>query len=70
MKMLFIAIVIAAVGAVAWNILKRTESMTDATGTLREATDNSNLPTRARQEMHLLIEQRRLRPSQYGDETA
>ena len=65
MKTVVAAFVVGLVGIMLWRLLSSSDGQSRGIDRLREAIDTSSLPDRARAEMHALIEQRRLRPSQY-----
>lgn len=72
MKNLVIVVIAGAVGFLLWRAISRraisrADDRSAATERLRASIDSSSLPERARQEMQTLLDQRRLRPSQYLD---
>jgi hypothetical protein len=67
MKHLVIALLAGVVGVVLWRVMSEADDRSSAMDRLRASIDSSSLPGRARQEMQALLDQRRLRPSQYLD---
>ena len=67
MNRMIATVIIGSVAVLLWNVLKRQDDRPKAVDRLRSAIANSNLPFHACDEMVALIEQRRLRPSQFGD---
>ncbi len=65
MKITVVALIVASIGFVLWRSLISDDDRTPAIDRLRSSIDASTLPEQARREMHELIDQRRLRPSQY-----
>ena len=67
MNRMFATLIIGSVAVLLWNVLKRQDDRPKAVDRLRSAIANSNLPFHASDEMLALIEERRLRPSQFDD---
>ena len=67
MKHVVIALLVGVVGVVLWRAMSGADDRSSAMDRLRASIDASSLPERARQEMQALLDQRRLRPSQYLD---
>jgi hypothetical protein len=67
MKNLVIALLVGVGSILLWRALSGTVDQSAAMNRLYAAINTSSLPERARQEMQTLLDQRRLRPSQYLD---
>jgi hypothetical protein len=65
MKNLVIVLLVGVVGFVLWRARSGAEDQSAAMDRLRASIDSSSLPERATHEMKCLLDQRRLRPSQY-----
>jgi hypothetical protein len=65
MKTLLVVIVVSTLVVVAWRAMRDTEVESGGMDRLSASIDRSALPERAKAEMRRLLDQGRLRPSQY-----